>query len=396
MIKAAAKIMRPHFLALNSSHLGRVAADKAAKDRTRQRRAEALEQAFEVSGSILVLCWHHLQELFAHRSEDVVAERIAYLQSLPMVAAVASFRGEEIVGTVIDLQCFEAATAFRNPAADAVAVRDGATRGMLRLVSGADLVRPFLQHWSVMRRGFAEQERRTREVVAISRSDFAGNSNVKIVDLLKGRLRAPDDIKRQFQQLNDKLSIDIRERGDRRIPDPELSSQAFLEEVRRIGLETIRADNPALLILQACGFGISDIGPETTVADLGRMTVFRKKLGMLNEQLGLPWLELLTRVKEERLPSGVIQRAIATFHPDMQERDGSELADRYLACLSAYADVTYVDKRTHEASRQALQKSTIFASLVHSIEKAGEYSEITAQMMERFATGNDRGGRRRG
>jgi hypothetical protein len=396
MIEVAAKIMRPHFLALDSSHLGRIAADKAAKDRTRQRRAGALEQAFEASGSILVLCWHHLQELFAHRSEHVVADRIAYLQSLPMVAAVASFPGEEIVGTVIDLQCFEAAAAFRNPTADAVAVRDEAARGMLRLVSGADLVRPFLQHWSVMRRAFAEQERRTREVVAISRSDFAGNSDVKIVDLLRGRLRAPDDVNRQFQQLHDKLSADIRQRGDRRIPDPELSSQAFLEEVRRIGLKTIRADDPALQVLQACGFGLSDIGPETTVSDLGRMAVFREKLRMLNEQLGLPWLELVARVKEERLPSGIIQGAIGKFHPDLRERDGSELADRYLACLSAYADITYVDKRTHEASRQARQKSTVFASLVHPIEKAGEYSEITAQMTDRLATSNNRGARRCG
>jgi hypothetical protein len=63
-------------------------------------------------------------------------------------------------------------------------------------------------------------------------------------------------------------------------------------------------------------------------------------------------------------------------HPDTSEWDGSELADRYMACLAAYADITYVDKRTHEGSRQARQKSKVFASLVRRIEKAGGYSEI--------------------
>src|SRR5213080_596695 len=57
------------------------------------------------------------------------------------------------------------------------------------------------------------------------------------------------------------------------------------------------------------------------------------------EHLGLPWPELRARVKEDRLPSGIIHKAIARFHPDTREWDGSELADRYLACLAAYADL---------------------------------------------------------
>jgi hypothetical protein len=47
--------------------------------------------------------------------------------------------------------------------------------------------------------------------------------------------------------------------------------------------------------------------------------------------------------------------------------------------IAAYADVTCGDKRMHEASRQARQKSKTFASLVRRIEKAGEYGDIAAQ-----------------
>jgi hypothetical protein len=113
-----------------------VAADKATTDRTRLRRAEA----FEESGSVLLLCWQHLQELFSHAREDTVAQRVAYLQSLPMVAAIGSFQKEDIIGTVIDLQSFEVAAAFHNPEADVRAVRDEAAKNMFRLASGADLV----------------------------------------------------------------------------------------------------------------------------------------------------------------------------------------------------------------------------------------------------------------
>jgi hypothetical protein len=376
----SSRLMRPKFVALDSSHLGAVAADKATSDRTRLRRAEAFEKAFDESGSVLLLCWHHLQELFSYQREDVVAQRVAYLRTLPMVATVASFRKDDIIGTVMDLQSFEVDAAFKNPAADVLTVRDEAAKSMFRFASGADLVRPFLQNWSELRQAFAERQPRNSEVVAISRSNFAGNSDEKIVDLLKGGLRAPEDIQRQFQRLYRNLSNDIRERGDKRIRDPEVSSQTFLDEVQRLGMEVIRGDNPAVRILEISGVALSEIGPETTVSDVGNMAVFRRKLELLNEQLNLPWPELKARVKEDRLPSGVIYNAIARYHPDTREWNGSELADRYLACLAAYADVTYVDKRTHEASRQAKQKSPAFASLVRHIEKAGGYSEIAEQL----------------
>jgi hypothetical protein len=265
-----------------------------------------------------------------------------------------------------------------------VAVREEASKGMFRLASGADLVRPFLQHWTELRQDFAERVQRNGEVVAISRSNFAGNSNEKIVDLLRGGLRAPEDVQRQFQRLYGKLSTDIRDRGDKRISNSELSSLTFLDEVRRLGMEAIPADNPALRILEVSGVGLSEIGPETTVGDVGNMAIFRRKLELLNEYLSLPFQELKARVKEDRLPSGIISKAIARYHPDTREWDGSELADRYLACLAAYADITYVDKRTHEASRQARQKSKTFASLVHHMEKDGEYSEIATQLSAHF------------
>ncbi|WP_245459937.1 hypothetical protein [Mesorhizobium sp. M1B.F.Ca.ET.045.04.1.1] len=379
------KFLLPKFVALDSSHLGAIAGDKASKDSARVRRAEAFDQAFMETGSVLLLSWHHFQELFSHRSEEVAAQRVAYLQSLPLVASIASFQKEDIVGSVGSLQCFEIAAAFQYPAASAAVVREEAGKNMFRLTSGAELVRPFLESWTVLRNGFVHSEQRTREVVAISKSDFAGNADAKIMDLLKDRIRAPDDMLQQFQRLHGRLAEDIRQRGDKRIPDADDTSRAFIEDVIRIGAEIVRPDNPGLRILQAWGFDLSDIGPDTTLADLGDMAVFRRKLEVLNVRLNLPWPELIARVKEDRLPSDIIYNAIRRFHPDTHEWDGSELTDRYLACLAAYCDVIYVDKRTYEAFRLARQKSETFAALARHVEKAGSYDAIPGQLAARFA-----------
>ncbi|WP_181174408.1 hypothetical protein [Mesorhizobium sp. B2-4-11] len=378
-------LIQPKFVALDSSHLGAIAGDRASLDGERVKRAETFDQAFTASGSVLLLCWHHFQELLSHRSEEVAAQRVAYLQSLPLVASIASFQKEDIVGSAASLQSFEIAAAFQSPTASAAVVREEAAKKMFRLTSGADLVRPFLKSWTILRESFRHSEKRTREVVAISKSDFAGNANAKIMDLLNDRVRAPDDILRQFQRLHGRLAADIRRRGDKRIPDADDTSRAFMKDVIRIGAEIVRPDNPGLRILQAWGFDLSDIGPDTTLADLGDMAVFRRKLEVLNVELNLPWPELIARVKEDRLPSGIIYNAIRRFHPDTHEWDGSELTDRYLACLAGYAGVTYVDKRTHEAFRLARQKSETFAALAGHVEKAGSYDAIPGQLAAYFA-----------
>jgi hypothetical protein len=374
------RLLEPKLIALDSSHLGAIAADRAATDRARRQRAEVFEKAVVDSGSVIVLSFHHLEELFSHHGDEVIALRIAYLQSLPIVAAVASFRNNDVVGTVADIQSFEIAIAFDKPSADVAAIRDEVAKSIFRLCSGADLVRPLLGCWGELRQHFVERKRRNGEIVAISRSKFAGTSEVKIVDLLSGKVRTPENVQQQFARMHLNLSTDIRERGDKRIQDPKLASLTFLESAKRLGLQAIAGDNPARRILELFGVDLSDIGPETTVGDVGEMAVFRRKLELLNGAIGLPFAELKARVTEARLPSGIISDAIARYHPDTREWDGSELVDRHLACLAAYADVTYVDKRTHEASRQAKKKSRAFASIVHCIEKVGEYSEIGTQL----------------
>lgn len=143
--------------------------------------------------------------------------------------------------------------------------------------------------------------------------------------------------------------------------------------------------------MEALSIDLSEIGPDTTVADVGDMAAFRKKLTVLNERLLLSLPEVIARVREDRLPSGIISNAIRRFHPDTRKWDGSELNDRHLACLAAYADVTYVDKRTHEAFRLARQKSETFTSLVRHVEKAGEYRDIATQLAARFENPQDQG-----
>src|SRR6266702_996712 len=199
MPSSDSKIFFPKFVALDSSHLGAVATDAAAKDHVRQKRARLLETAISDSGSVIVLSYQHIEELLSHQRDEVVQQRVSYIQSLPMVAAVSSFRKDGVIGAITDIQSFEVSAAFNNPLGDLLAVRDEVAKSVFRLCSGADLLGPLVPYLTELRQHFADRKLRNGEIIGISRSTFAGNAGEKIVDLLKGQVRTPEDVEKQFE-----------------------------------------------------------------------------------------------------------------------------------------------------------------------------------------------------
>lgn len=373
-------LLKPRFVALDSSHLGDIARDRASMNGERKGAAEKFQRAFDASNNVLLLSWHHIQELLSHRDGQVVAERVSYLKSLPFVASVRSAHGEHVIGGIIDILAFEVEAAFNTPTMDAVEVRESVASNLLRVGSGAEIIRSFLEAWPLLKPELAQRQERDREIVAISRSGFAEVSHLKVVDLLRGKVRRPEEIRQRFSAMHGALSEDIKKRGDRRLSDAEAVSATFLESVRRFGTSALTHDNPGLRILEASGVDLSDIDENTTVGEVGALGAFRGKLRVINRMTQLPWDRLKATVSARRLPSQIVQSGVDRFRPDAKEWKGSDLNDAHLSCLAAYADVTYVDKRTHEAMRIAKNKMPDFAVLVRRVGKAVHYSDIPAQL----------------
>lgn len=373
-------LLKPRFVALDSSHLGDIARDRASMNGERKCAAEKFQRAFDASNNVLLLSWHHIQELLSHRDDQVVAERVSYLKSLPFVASVRSAHGEDVVGGIIDILAFEVEAAFNTPTMNAAEVREKVTSDLLRVGSGAGIIRSALEAWPLLKPELAQRQERDREIVAICRSGFAQVSHLKVVDFLRGSVRRPEEIRQRFSAMHGALSEDIRKRGDRRLSDAEAVSATFLESVRRFGTTASTHDNPGLRILEASGVDLSDIDENTTVGEVGALGAFRAKLRVINRLTQLRWDKLKASVSAVRLPSQIVQSGVDRFRPDTKEWKGSDLNDAHLSCLAAYADVTYVDKRTHEAMRIAKDKMPEFAVLVRRVEKAVHYSNIPAQL----------------
>jgi hypothetical protein len=372
-------IVRPTLLALDSSHLGKLA-DNARSLHTSQRNtAAAFLRSLSENSRIILLSWHHFEEVLSHDNSDVVKDRIAFFQSLPSVAWIASVQGNDVPGSIIDVSAFEVAEAFSQPRARAIEIRDRVAQELFNYGTGRQAIEPFIVLLREVPEEFRRRKERTREIVAIAHSTYLDLKKTKVKDWLNGRVRPFRETEERLANMTRLLADDIRQRGDKRISDSETAAKRFIDDIQTTGQKALtgtKKPSPSALLPEE--IDPSEIGPETTLEDIGELAAFRRKLRLVNDYLGLPWPDVKATVTEERIPSGIIQTALRRYRQDHPERKGSELIDRYLACLAPYADVTYVDRRTHEVVTRARRGSVEFANLIKRIEKAGVYTEAAA------------------
>jgi hypothetical protein len=300
-------LTRPRFIALDSSHLGGLAADKRSRDERRREAAIAFMNLFSGSGGVILLCWHHFEELLRYRDEAAVAERVAFFRSLPVVAWTASAGADNTPGAITDILTFEAAEAFKAPDIDATAIRDRVAPGLFRCGTGREAIQPFVDRLGELQIAFWQSEERSRAIVAIAGSNYIDVGKTRVTDLRNGRWRSKEDAERRLASMGAILTEDIQKHGDRRIDDPAYVVAQFLEDVR---LQTEAAQAQGIqacdAVMLAEGVDWSDIEPETTIDEMSNLASFRRRLRLVNDKLGFPWAEFKRRVGERRVPSGLV------------------------------------------------------------------------------------------
>jgi len=379
MIKTA------RYVALDTSHLNSLATDKFSDDSALRARAQSFEQRLLESNSVLLLCWHHLEEMLRHGDDSLVENRVAYIRSIPYLAWVRVVDGSSSLGSVVDVMAREAFAAFNAPSSTVNEVRVAAATEMFKFGSGEDLMEPLLEWLPLMVKLFRNGEQHTKAVAAIAHSSPNPVNDLKIVDVLA--MRAPSETEREtrLRALEAMLSAEIRQRGDSKLRTPEAVASDHVQQAR----EALRvayacsADGAsvALTILMQQGISEEDISASMTVGEAGDLASFRSHLKVSTDRLGMDWIAVKSRVSREQLPSWQIQHALTRYRQDIPERAGSEIADRYLACLAPYASETYVDKRTLENFNRAKLKVPALSGIVNSIKKKSTYSLIDFSLM---------------
>ncbi|MGE0851868.1 MAG: hypothetical protein AB7O44_19960 [Hyphomicrobiaceae bacterium] len=365
-------------LALDSSHLSTWCDDCLSGNGTRNGIARNFERALAEHGMVPLLCLHHIEELLAVDDVRRAAERVQFLASRPAVAWIASVHdAASIPGSVVDILSHEVRTAFSNPCLDAARVRDAVRPRLVRYGTGEQFAALFTGRWQWLRLEARARAERSRHIVAVSRSTSWDISSMTIEELANKPLRTAQEAVVRFSRMRQSLSNEIRERGDKRIANPETVSAEFIEEVvRTTGPLPLTARDLIHRSLLPYDISPCELTPGMTVGELGELMIFRKRLRMASDAVRVPWDEAKARITKRQLPAMIIDRALRLYGQDQPERKGSEMTDRDLATLSPYADIITVDRRTKEDFRRALSRAPDIRLLVRQVEKASRYPDI--------------------
>lgn len=370
-------LFEPRYIALDSYQLGEWARDHFSERAADRTEAAAFERWLELNGWIPLFCIHHIEELINHNDDSVALKRLRFIGNMNLVSWINNH--ENCIGGIVTLLAEEVRAAVQNPNSGISAIRDTAKSNIIQVGNGKTLLLNDPDAWLELRAEFASQAKKSREIVALSRLRIVDLRKKPISDLLKGRIRKGNDLRYQLELISKTIAVNIYQKGDRMIENPREVAEKFTDEIAEMGLTVNESAAELVMRLLAIqGVTAEDIKPYSTVGSLLDLGLFRRRLNIASTSIGIPYSVAVGTVRPEQIPSWQISKALEMYTPDVPERKGSEIIDGHLFCLSPYANVTLVDKRTYEAFRRLRRKDPKLANLVGRVEFASNYRAIPA------------------
>lgn len=376
-------IIKPSFISLDSSHLNTLSDHLSSSKAVERKQATDFGNLLQEKGFVLVLSIHHILEMIAIEDEEKAKQRLAFLRSRPLVGWIAPANESAALGSVVDIMAAEAWAALTIEKSDANSIRDHVAPNLFKVGTGEEAVAPYVEQWRLLQLGAQEQAKKSQVIASIAPTKVGLNGNLTVFDLLNGKLRSPTELIKKKNEMKASLSNEIAVRGDRRIKNAFGAAEYFYDGVFNMTLPHPTNNlNFVSKVLADIYISLDELNQKTTTEEIGYLGEFRKKLMCASEASKFNFKYRIKDIKQYQIPSWIVQDSLRVHGQDLLERKGSDITDRYLACLAPYAAITFVDKRTKQNFSQAAKKSCEFAKLIRRVEKASNYVKIGELLAE--------------
>lgn len=383
-------IIKPSFISLDSSHLNNLSDQLSSSKAVERKQATDFGNLLQEKGFVLVLSIHHILEMIAIEDEEKAKQRLAFLRSRPLVGWIAPANESPALGSVVDIMAAEAWAALTIEKSDAISIRDHVAPNLFKVGTGEEAVAPYVEQWRLLQLVAQEQARKSQVIASIAPTKVGLNGKMTVFDLLNGKLRSPTELIKKKNEMKASLSNEIEVRGDRRIKNAFGVSEYFYDDVFNMPHPTNNL-NFVSKVLADNYISLNELNQKTTTDEIGHLAEFRKMLICASEASKFNFRYRIKDIKQYQIPSWVVQDSLRVHRQDLLERKGSDITDKFLACLASYAAITFVDKRTKQNFSQAAKKSCEFAKLIRRVEKASNYvkiGELLAEYVQPYRRGH--------
>lgn len=326
-----------------------------ARDWTRgDSRARGVLEALVRSNARLIITLHHAVELLGHASDDVVAARTRFVRALGQVFWVRS-HNDGGVGTVLDLQASEIRARLVDRDAPYQQILSRA-RANVFAFGEAKTVSDLLEETELIAHA-RERVRRRRIVASLARTQ------VSVPDITQrrlnpGRCRAPlTTILSNFEREERYLASQLKAVGDRRWVEQDQIAKQFFDELR-VDVKAAAEDGNVILAdaLRRVGIEDIDLARPTSSDQLADKYIWKRQSQILARIANVS-ASAVEALRRSEIPSLHLCDHISASRKGSRRSEGGDFDDASLACLSLYASLTSVDKRTSEWVRQIRKRS---------------------------------------
>lgn len=336
--------------------------------------ARDLHQRLLEKGRIPFLSWHHLEELLVIDDPENASARVAYLQSLPMMAWMR-MPGERGLGGIVDILTAEA-IAYDSGCRTMADVREHVRSRLLTTGTGIAAIGEDSWVWNVARPIMMQRRQHIGMVSALSGIRMM-DERQSVAQLCKQEIRAPADRQTVIATIH-RTVFSRAKAADPRRSDAEafeMANDFVLRIIQEMPAEDATVRQLIVDTYGRQGIDEHEIRDECTIAELSELGTFRSHLRLIAEKAGIHF-ERLKRVSMKSLPSWRIADALKRHGQERPTRPGSDVHDQHLAVLAAYTDVLFVDKRTLEDFRRVKSKEPELSSLFGTVKKASVFEAI--------------------
>jgi hypothetical protein len=373
------ELIRPRFVAIDSSVLASWAKDAFAPDLESKARARITQKQLLENNWIPIICLHHFIELARHSDLQAVAERIAFLKSFSHMAWISrsyglKFYGPKLLGGIVDVFEAEVWAIAEFPEITIAHLRTAVRQKIVQYTNPSEIT--ILDEWRDLHPILQSMAIQEQEIASIVHAHDSAHDDSKISQL---RSKQTTQITSRHPTLEEieKLEKDLTNRGDPRLADPSRTAQGFLNMVARNLTEALARGGSALdVFIEQLDIPKTDITEETTLREVKTLARRRKLLKVAAMQLGLDVDKIWPNLRRAKIPSEMIQVAIRNARKSSPQASGSDLGDDYLACLAPYVDAVIIDKRTHEFMVQSIRRDPSLSKIISFFAKVSSYQQL--------------------
>lgn len=367
----------PKIVVIDSATLGKVSRDYWDQDVSSRDKARSFITRLQYLGVFVTFTLTHVSELLGHGDQQVVQDRLRFLQSIPLIAWLRPYDLGWFPGGIPDLVSRELHVVVHGSARNWREIVDAVRPELWETGMGYEMFVEDDNLWSAIKRESNRLHEKEKYVASVARTDPAQIRDLKISDALRLPIRPKEERGAYMHRFAQEMQKQLDRHGDKRLD----SSHDVAIDFANSRLQDIKATdemggNPIQRLLEYQDVPTECVSPEMTIGALGELAVYAKRLEMISKSLHPP-IELPMRdVPQDTLPSYVLERKLASIQNKAERVSGSDLGDRHIAPLIFYTDGIEVDKRTCEFLNQVRRNEPKLASLMGRFFPSSDYSQI--------------------